>query len=284
MMHDSKGTRWVSCAIRIVFLLLVVSGAWLQAQTGAVTGHVKDTSGAVIPNVSITLTDQNGQSQKTVAESDGSFVFHSVAPGTYTVSAEYQGLTQNGVVAVTVAGSHAAQAEVVMKPEGVKQTVNVVEDTPNQVSVDPSSNADSLVIKGSDLEALPDDPDDLQQDLQALAGPSAGPNGGEIYVDGFSSGRLPPKESIREIRINQNPFAPEFDKLGFGRIEIFTKPGSDKFHGTAFYDISDGIWNARNPFIVSSPFPSFRAQTAGGNVSGPITKNASFFFDFERRL
>ena len=102
-------------------------------------------------------------------------------------------------------------------------------------------------------------------------------------IDGFSSGRLPPKESIREIRINQNPFSGEYDKLGFGRIEIFTKPGSDKFHGTASYDISDGVWNARNPFLTVTPLPGFRSQTYGGNVSGPISKRASFFIDFERR-
>ena len=142
-----------------------------------------------------------------------------------------------------------------MKPAEVKQEVTVAEENPTQLGLQPSQNADALVIKGADLEALPDDPDDLQQDLQALAGPSAGPNGGEIYIDGFSSGRLPPKESIREIRINQNPFSGEYDKLGFGRIEIFTKPGSDKFHGTASYDVSDGMWNARNPFITTTPFP-----------------------------
>jgi hypothetical protein len=102
-------------------------------------------------------------------------------------------------------------------------------------------------------------------------------------VDGFSSGRLPPKDSIREIRINQNPFSSEYDRLGFGRIEIFTKPGSDKFHGTAFYDTSQGFWNSRNPFLTSSPYPNFQLQNYGGNLSGPVNKHASFFFDFERR-
>src|SRR6202011_301124 len=102
-----------------------------------------------------------------------------------------------------------------------------------------------LVLKGADLDALSDDPDDLASDLQALAGPAAGPNGGQIFIDGFSGGRLPPKESIREIRINSNPFAAEYDRLGFGRIEIFTKPGSDRFRGTANFNISDGIFNSR---------------------------------------
>ena len=71
------------------------------------------------------------------------------------------------------------------------------------------------------------DPDELASELQALAGPSAGPNGGQIYVDGFTAGELPPKSAIREIRINQNPFSAEYDKLGYGRIEIFTKPGME---------------------------------------------------------
>ena len=90
----------------------------------------------------------------------------------------------------------------------------------------------AIVLKGEDLEALPDDPDDLSDALQALAGPGAGPNGGQIYIDGFSGGQLPPKETIREIRINQNPFSAEFDRLGFGRIEILTKPGTDKLRGS----------------------------------------------------
>src|SRR5256886_10241504 len=65
------------------------------------------------------------------------------------------------------------------------------------------------VISGRDLDALPDDPDELAAALQALAGPSIGPNGGQIFIDGLSCGTMPPKESIREIRINQNPFSAE---------------------------------------------------------------------------
>ena len=98
--------------------------------------------------------------------------------------------------------------------------------------------------------------------------------GGQVYIDGFSSGRFPPKESIREIRINQNPFSSEYDKLGFGRIEILTKPGSDRFHGTAFYTLSDGVWNSRNPFLTVTP--DFRMQNFGGNVSGPVKSTPAF--------
>ena len=111
-----------------------------------------------------------------------------------------------------------------------------VSDTAPTIDVNPSNNAGAIVISGKELEALPDDPDELQSDLQALAGPSAGPNGGQMYIDGFTAGQLPPKSSIREIRINQNPFSSEYDRLGYGRIEIFTKPGTDKYHGQFFVD------------------------------------------------
>lgn len=273
-------------SFRTVLLVLIlvtnVRSGSSQVAGGSVTGQVKDTSGAVIANATVTLTSNNGATQTTKAQTNGTYTFHGVQPGTYTVSAASGGLTQNGVVAVMVNGNETVHGDIVMKPAEVIQSITVQEHT-NQLSVDPSQNAAAIVIKGADLDALPDDPDDLQQDLQALAGPSAGPSGGEIYVDGFSSGRLPPKESIREIRINQNPFSSEYDTLGFGRIEIFTKPGSDKFHGTAFYDTSQGFWNSRNPYLTSSPYPNFQLQTYGGNVSGPISKKSSFFFDFERR-
>jgi hypothetical protein len=273
----------VAPARSIIFILLISLGlAQAQNGGGTVSGQVKDSSGAVIPNATVKLSTDSGQTQTTQTKSDGTYTFRAIAPGTYTISATYRGLAQNGVVAVQVSGGQIARGDVLMKPAEVTQEITVQEN-PNQVSVDPSQNADALVIKGADLDALPDDPDDLQQDLQALAGPSAGPNGGEIYVDGFSSGRLPPKDSIREIRINQNPFSSEYDRLGFGRIEIFTKPGSDKFHGTAFYDTSQGFWNSRNPFLTSSPYPNFQLQNYGGNLSGPVNKHASFFFDFERR-
>src|SRR5258708_37976214 len=93
-----------------------------------------------------------------------------------------------------------------------------VNESKTRVEVDPSSNAGAAVLKGADLEALSDDPDEVQSELQALAGPSAGPNGGQIYIDGFTGGTLPPNASIRDIRIYQNPFSAQYDRIGFGRI------------------------------------------------------------------
>src|SRR5208337_4716023 len=133
-------------------------------------------------------------------------------------------------LAVAIAAGQVQQLDIRLEIAVQQEKVRVEEEAPG-VSVSPSDNASTLVIKGKDLDALSDDPDELQSELEALAGPSAGPNGGQIYIDGFTAGQLPPKSAIREIRINQNPFSAEYDKLGYGRIEIFTKPGTDQFHG-----------------------------------------------------
>ena len=167
-----------------------------------------------------------------------------------------------------------------LKVATTAQQVTIQDNPGPSVTADPSNNASALVLRGDDLQALSDDPDDLQADLQALAGPSAGPNGGSIFIDGFSGGELPAKDSIREIRINQNPFSPEYDKLGYGRIEIFTKPGTDKFHGTGFYNFADDVWNSRNPYAQQKA--PFMLKEYGGNLSGPINKRASFFLDVRR--
>src|ERR1019366_8180938 len=162
-----------------------------------------------------------------------------------------------------------------------KQEITVAGEANTTLSVEPDNNATALVLRGEDLAALPDDPDDLSDALQALAGPGAGPNGGSIYIDGFSGGQLPPKESIREIRINQNPFSAEYDRLGFGRIEILTRPGSDKYRGMFSFNDTDAVLDSRNPFASNKP--DFSNRTIVGNLGGPINHKTSFNLDFQRR-
>ncbi|MGD0548505.1 MAG: hypothetical protein ABR991_11850, partial [Terracidiphilus sp.] len=144
-----------------------------------------------------------------------------------------------------------------------------------------AGNASALVLKDKDLDALSDDPDELSNELTALAGPSAGPNGGQIYIDGFSGGQLPPKSVIREIRINQNPFSAEFDHIGYGRIEILTKPGTDKLRGQFFIQGNDKAFNTGNPYTpVIPPYYSYQFN---GTLSGALSKTASFFVSAEQR-
>ncbi|HYY93800.1 MAG TPA: hypothetical protein VE713_04730, partial [Pyrinomonadaceae bacterium] len=109
------------------------------------------------------------------------------------------------------------------------------------------------------------------------------PNGGQILIDGFEGGRIPPKDSIREIRVNDNPLSAERDQPGFGGIQIFTKPGTDKLRGSLYGTFNDESMNSRNPFLQSPKRPPFQFRQYGGSISDSIIpKKASFFFDFER--
>src|SRR5215813_5393945 len=266
--------------IAIALCLTTAGMLFAQQRNGAIKGQVLDELGGAIIGVTVTTIDSKGVEKTTTTNDGGSYTINGLAPGRYTVRAHSSGfgIYENGEVDV-VAGK-ALQLDITLKVAIEEQKVTV--DAPSAVSTEPENNAGAVVLKGADIDALPDDPDDLAAALQALAGPSAGPNGGQIFVDGFTGGRLPPRASIREIRINSNPFSAEYDRLGFGRIEILTRPGTDRFRGQVSLNFNDDALNARNPFAPNRP--PHQSRQYGGNFGGPIAKKkASFFLDFEKR-
>jgi hypothetical protein len=265
--------------VALVLFLITATGLFAQASAPNLRGQITDPSAAAIPDGTVTATSETAK--VVVAQTDrlGNFVM--ILPtGTYTVRGMAKGFAPFEKSGIKIEGNSPVTINAQLKIASETQEVTVSDQV--QVSTDPTSNVGQLVLRGTDLEALPDDPDDLAADLQALAGPSAGPNGGQIFIDGFSGGKLPPKSSIREIRINSNPFAAEYDQLGFGRIEILTKPGTDKLHGQAFFNFGDKVFNSRNPFITTEQ-PPFQSELFGGNVSGALNRKTSFFIDVERR-
>ena len=181
---------------------------------------------------------------------------------------------------VRIAAGQTQHLDVSLTIQMEQQQVQVSGDTPG-VSVDPDNNVSAVVLTGKDLDALSDDPDELSNELTALAGPAAGPSGGQIYIDGFTGGQLPPKSAIRAIIINQNPFSAQYDSPGYGRIEILTKPGTDKLHGQLFMNANASVFNTSNPFVQNQP--PYHTLQYDGNVSGALGKKASFFFSFDRR-
>jgi|CZKY01.1.fsa_nt_gi hypothetical protein len=258
------------------------ASAQSQAATGTLRGQVTDPSGAVVTNATVAVLLSGRQMHSATTNRSGGYEIGNLAPGKYTVTANAQGFAVFVQNDVDVAAGQVAQFNISLDINVQKEKVNVQEETP-QVDVNPASNASAIVLSGKDLEALPDDPDELLADLQALAGPSAGPNGGQLYIDGFTAGELPPKSSIREIRINQNPFSAEYDKLGYGRIEIFTKPGTDKYHGQFSVEGNSSGLNTRNPFLAADEAQPYDSVIYMGNIGGPINKKASFFFNVQRR-
>ena len=261
-------------------LFIIVASSFGQSGTGGVRGQVTDSSGAAVPAIAVTAVGPDGASHQVQTNEEGCYVFQDLAPGTYSLRIQVKGFAdfKKADVVVTAGQVQVVDAQLVVALE--KQQVTVT-DSAAQVSVSSENNASALVLKGKDLEALSDDPDELQSQLQALAGPAAGPNGGEIYIDGFTGGQLPMKSAIREIRVNQNPFSAQYDKLGYGRIEILTRPGQGQWHGQGFGIYNSSLLNSRNPFV--SQEPSYHHDLFDGSIGGPLGSKASFFFDGGRR-
>jgi len=273
-------TFLLACALAMP---LFARHALAQDAAGTIRGQVTDPSGAVVMQVSvmaIPAPGQAGQPKAATMGKDGVYEIKGLAPGTYSLSAVAQGFAPFQQASVQVTAGQVQKLDIKLEIEESKEEVNVTGQA-QTLSVAPENNASATIISGKDLEALSDDPDELQTELEALAGPAAGPNGGQIYIDGFTGGQLPPKDAILEIRVNQNPFSAEYDKLGYGRIEITTKPGFSQFHGNFFADGNASDFNARSPFAVTQP--PYHTEFFNGTIGGPITKKASFFLDAFRR-
>ena len=242
-----------------------------------VHGTITDPDNELIPGATIVLTPAKGAPKKVTSGSDGTYAV-TVPPGTYSVTVSMKGFSTYTIQNQKIPAAASTTLDAKLKIGEETEVVNV-DDTASQLSVDPDNNASSTLITGAALDALSDDPDDLQAELTALAGPAAGPNGAQFYIDGFTGGQLPPKQSIREIRINQNPFSAQYDKPGFGRVEIFTKPGTDQYHGNFQANGNDNALNTGSPIIQSGVSqPPYHTILLNGQISGPVSKTSSFTF------
>ncbi len=263
----------------ILALFFFSAAVFAQAGKGSLSGQVTDPSGAAIPGATVTLTGPNQMTKVAQTDEQGRYTFHGLEPGTYTVQISSKGFSTFNKTSIQVASRHPQVVNAQLALTIEKQQVTV-ETESERLSVNPENNVGALVLKGNALKSLSNDPDELQAELEELAGPAAGPNGGQIYIDGFSGGQLPPKDAILEIRVNQNPFSAQYERLGYGRIDITTKPGFQKFHGSLFSFGNDSSFNSRNPFVASQP--GYHSQMYSGDFGGPISKKASFFFHMFR--
>lgn len=266
----------------ILTLALTLSVGFAQQNSGALRGQVTDQIGALIVGATITLTDAGGVETSAQTDEQGNYEFKNLKVGRYKLRASSEGFALSEEEEIDIAAGARAVRNTTLGVRLEEQSVTINEEA--GVNTEPDNNAAGLVLRGTDLDALPDDPDDLASTLQALAGPAAGPNGHQIYVDGFTAaGRLPSKSVIREIRINRNPFSAENDRLGFGRTEITTVAGTDEFHGDATFLFNDESLNSRNPF--ASTRAPYQFRSLGGLLSGPvIRKRSTFLVLLERRV
>ena len=253
-------------------------GSLLHGQCTAkdtVTGAVVDTTQAGVPG-SITLAGR----KPLRTDAAGVFKLTCVPAGALKLVAGAPGFAETTLSIVKRAGL-AANVTVVLAVAGVAENV--------EVNGDDASTAGGASLATTDMDrrqidALPDDPDQFQAQLRALAATGGGPEDVLITVDGFQgSSTVPPKSAIDRIKINPNPFSSEYATVLWpgGRIEIFTKPGAAAVHGSIFANGSTRVLNATDPFSTAAA-PAGN-QRFGFDLSGPVAAKTSFFLALEKR-
>ncbi|HYH87263.1 MAG TPA: carboxypeptidase regulatory-like domain-containing protein, partial [Pyrinomonadaceae bacterium] len=272
------------CALffNAVTLLACAQAAFAAQTTGALTGRVTDQFGAVVVGASVFVKDAGGTERQAVSDSEGRYVFSGLAPGTYSVRVEARGFAAFERAEVEIVRGATKQLDARLTVGLERQEVTVGAEA--RLGIEAEANRSALNLRDAELDALPEDAEDLAAALQALAGVPVGPNGGQILIDGFlNTGEpLPPRSSIREVRINQNPFSAENDQIGFGQIQIITRPGTDEWHGQAYFFFTDESFNSRNPFADRRA--PYQMRNFGGTLSGPlVARRASFFASLDRR-
>ncbi|MDQ6653324.1 MAG: TonB-dependent receptor, partial [Acidobacteriota bacterium] len=255
-------------------LTVLVCECFSQQSKGTIKGVVKDQLGGLIVNATVVAKDVKGVEKSVATNSTGKYEFKTLTPGYYDLRVVARGFSAFEEKNVLVQSSRTTTLDVELSVALEEESVTVDD---KGVSTDSDRNADALILRGRELESLPNDPEALVAALRAMAGPTQGENGAQVKVDGFSNGQIPPKEAIREVRINQNPYSAENEYPGWGGIEIYTQPGSDKWHGGGSFGFDDESLNSRNPFAPRRAPYQQRAYNA--NLTGPIIpKHASFSF------
>jgi hypothetical protein len=264
-------SAWTLAAALVACLPAV---ALAQApQTGTLRVIVKDPSGAVVPGALVQVRGAEDRTASVVRSdivSDGQGVASAtgLTPGRYAVEAAFPGFETRVVPDVRVrAGDNKRDA--VLAIQKLDERVSVGRD-PRTVASDPNNDRFATVLSRDQINALPDDPDEMERVLKEMAGPGA-----TIRVDGFRGGKLPPKSQIRSIRLSRDMYAAENHMAGMVFIDIVTQPGLGPLRGSMDFLFRDDALNARNAFVGEKGPEQTQQYTV--NMSGTLRKERTSF-------
>lgn len=243
-----------------------IAPALAQERPGTLAVTVYDTTGAAIAAANVTLTKPDGTADQQLADEKGVVTFQALVPGRYAVVAEFPGFDPAALADLNVRAGRTTKQDITLEIAGFVEQVDVEQDTADRAVTE----AFSTSLSASQIEALADDPDEMQQQLEQLAGPGA-----RIRVNGFEGGQLPPKSQIREIRFRFDPFAAENHNAGFPRVDIITRPGNGPIRNNMTFGYRNNRWDSPNYFSDTSGEGG--TQRYGWSIDGPIVKGRTGF-------
>lgn len=263
--------------------LVLLAGFWTSilffpaiAQPGGSTIQltVKDQFGGAVAGAEITLsvsgrdgkgstwsarTDQRGLS-RVVKLPDGEYQLVVIAKG-------FKDYKQQGL---SLRGEGTQNIEIVLEVAPIESNVDVGEDE----TVSAENTGGSTVISERVIADLPDDPEELERALKRLGQAVTGEDL-PISVNGIQGGKLPPKDAIQQVRVNQNVFSAQYEGNWGGGIEVFTRSSVDRYRGYFGFSFADARLNASDPFIGERV--PYQMKNYFFSLSGPLLgKKANF--------
>ncbi|MGH9452889.1 MAG: carboxypeptidase regulatory-like domain-containing protein, partial [Terriglobia bacterium] len=296
-------------------LLLTSPSSWAQVTTaGTITGTVVDASGAVVPQATVTVTNQSTNAQsKTLTNADGGFVVAGLTPGTYGLKVSKEGFVTFAESAIALHPTQVITVNPTLKVGQVTTEVSVVAsavqvqtttpDISNQVS---EKQVSTLPLNGRNYQSLSalmpgvtnTSPDTalnqggfLTSNVMSVNG--MGISGTQYYLDGIwneNTGNMtqttvtPNPDTIQEVRVLANNFGVQYSLNGANNVILETKTGTQSFHGSAFEYLRNDAFDARNFFSPTTP--PLRQNIFGYTIGGPVyiphhynsNKDKTFFF------
>lgn len=247
-----------------------------QVRRGRLLITVVDQTQSVIQNAVVTVTRQDGGREDAAIPpaatgGAGVAIVEDLIDGRYTIQVEFPGFQTAILRDVRVRGGD-TRRRIVLDIEKLDEAITVARDRQSS-ALDPQGSAFSSVLTREQIDALPDDPEEMEAVLKAMA-----PPGATIRVDGFSGGRLPPKSQIRSIRLpRMDMFAAQNHggMMGMMHIDIMTMPGGGPLRGSLDGHFMDDGLNARNVFTPRKPDEQLRQY--GYSLAGTIKPNRTSF-------
>src|SRR3979409_2591063 len=286
-------------------MVLVSAAGWSQT-TATIVGTVTDSSGAVVPRVSITVTSQDtGLTRKTASNQGGYYVAPLLPVGQYNVTAEATGFKKKTLTGIVIQVNQEPRVDIVLEVGAVNESVTVSGEA---AQLQTENAVVGQVVDNRYTTQIPLNGRDFSPLLLLVPGATTRPGGFDLSV-GSATGSLgsgisiggrdnqnnftldgasnnarqfgniamrPSIDAIQEFKVQTNSYTADLGQAAVGQVTLITKSGTNSLHGALFEFWRNNVFDARNTFL---PKPSrLNRNQFGGAAGGPIWRNKSFFF------